>query len=72
MDRQVDAVLRMLGDSPDGITAMDALREVGTFRLAARISDLRGRGYHISSEMVRVGTRRVARYRLEGRTLWSW
>jgi hypothetical protein len=44
MDRQVDAVLRMLGDSPEGITAMDALREVGTFRLAARIADLRGRG----------------------------
>lgn len=56
----------------EGITAMDALREAGSLRLAARIADLRGAGYRIDSEMVTVGYgRRIAKYRLVEPTLWN-
>jgi hypothetical protein len=71
---QTRVILQMLRDSPDGITSMDALRECGCFRLAARIADLRAEGHDISSEMVTVPSgKRVARYRLENQarlTLW--
>jgi hypothetical protein len=62
----------MLEERPDGITALDALRDAGCMRLAARISDLRAAGHDIGSEMVTVGSgKRVARYRLQGpMTLW--
>jgi hypothetical protein len=48
---------------------MEALEEVGTSRLAARIADLKAAGYVIESELVQVNARngrkaRVARYRL--------
>ena len=68
---QSDLILRLLHERPEGITAMDALQEAGSLRLAARISDLRGAGYHIEAEMVTVGYgKRVARYRLVEPTLW--
>jgi hypothetical protein len=69
---QTRVILRMLRDSPNGITSMDALREAGCFRLAARIADLKAAGHDISSEMVTVESgKRVARYRLQERlTLW--
>lgn len=66
--RDVDDVLRLLRQHPEGITALDALREVGTMRLAARIFDLRRAGHAIDDETVTVSTRdgtaRVKRYRL--------
>ena len=39
------------------ITAMDAIREFGCLRLAARISDLRWDGYNIETE-IEVGKNR--------------
>ena len=59
---QNGTILDMLRREP--ITAMDALREAGCFRLAARISDLRAMGYDIESEMVTVNGKRIARYTL--------
>lgn len=64
---QTDGVLRMLKENPDGITALDALRGVGTMRLAARIADLRERGYIITTYTVRRGRSNVALYRLRER-----
>ena len=69
---QTDAILRLLTERPEGITALDALREAGSLRLAARIADLRAAGNDIRSEMVTTESgKRVARYRLERRlVLW--
>lgn len=39
------------------ITAFDAFRDLGIMRLAARISDLRKRGYVIKSETITVKNR---------------
>ena len=48
-----------------GVTALDALDVVGSFRLAARIADLRAEGYDITSTMETTATgKRIARYRL--------
>jgi hypothetical protein len=69
---QTDAILRLLVERPEGITALDALRECGSFRLAARIADLRAAGNDIQSEMVTLDSgKRVARYRLTAPTLWG-
>lgn len=63
-----DRVLALLRERPEGVTPLDALREVGTMRLAARVYDLRHAGHDIADETVRVetrdGTARVKRYRL--------
>lgn len=53
----------------DGITQLEALRDLGCMRLASRISDLRRRGYDITSERVAVKNRYgevsyIKRYRL--------
>ena len=40
------------------ITALDALREYGCFRLASRITDLKDQGYLIASKRVRIKTRK--------------
>lgn len=64
--RQTIAILDMLRTYQGGITALDALREAGCFRLAARIADLRAAGYPIESRMVTVNGKRIARYTLEG------
>lgn len=53
-----------------GITQLEALNELGVMRLASRISDLRKRGYNITSEMMTVKNRfgetcRIKRYRME-------
>ena len=61
---QTDTIYRMLRDRPEGITALDALQEAGSFRLAARIADLRREGYPIESKMVVVNGKRIARYTL--------
>ena len=72
-ESQTDAILRLLTERPEGITALDALREAGSLRLAARIADLRAAGNDISAEMVTTDSgKRVARYRLtRPLTLWG-
>lgn len=66
MDSQTKKVLRRLERGP--LTAMEALRELGVMRLAARIKDLKDSGHNVVAETVVVPTRdgdaRVARYHL--------
>ncbi len=61
---QTDAILELLRARGDrGLTAIEALNEVGSFRLAARIADLHAAGYDISSTMVTLPNgKRIARY----------
>lgn len=47
MKRQTRLILAQLRIHPGGITQMDALRDVGSFRLAARIGELRAAGFDI-------------------------
>jgi hypothetical protein len=49
------------------ISALEALRDLGVYRLASRIADLKKQGHKIESEMVSVATRNggrthIARY----------
>lgn len=44
-------------DTYGAITALEGLRDLGCYRLASRISDLKKQGYSIKSEMVAVATR---------------
>lgn len=46
------------------ITPIDALRDYGCFRLAARIKDLRDMGYDIETDIIEKGGKRFAQYRL--------
>ena len=53
------------------ITQLEALKDLGVFRLASRISELRDKGCDIESEMIVVVNRygekcRVKRYYLKG------
>lgn len=69
MIKQTENILRFMQDYGE-ITPMDALREFGCMRLAARISDLRRDGHQITSRIVhdinRYGQRtHYAAYRLE-------
>lgn len=57
---QNEKLLEMLKIRP--VTPVDALREIGSFRLSARVYDLRNQGYAIASRMVSVGGLRVAEY----------
>lgn len=50
MKRQTRQVLVMLRTFPDGLTGIDALREAGVYRLAARIAELRGIGLDITCD----------------------
>lgn len=66
---QAERVLAYMREHPEGITAMEALNELGCFRLAARIFDLRAEGHQITEEAYSTSTaKRVARYRLTGIT----
>lgn len=52
------------------ITPLEAMRDLGVYRLSARIADLRGLGYPIRTRIVAVPTRygtksNVARYSLQ-------
>lgn len=52
-----------------GITALEAMRDLGIMRLASRITDIKRQGYAITRTMVAVKNRfgettRVARYSL--------
>lgn len=44
------------------ITPMDALRDYGCLRLAARVGELREAGYRIMTDTVKAGDKRYARY----------
>ena len=48
---QADDVLQYMHDF-GSITPLDAMKDLGVMRLAARINDLRNRGIQITSEMV--------------------
>lgn len=59
------AVLELLRANPGGVTQLDALYDVGTFRLGARVYELREAGYDVETEWITTPThKRVARYRL--------
>ena len=62
--KQTEHVLKLLRSRPQGLTAMDALNEVGTMRLAARVKELRDQGHAIESTMEKRNGKRFARYRL--------
>ena len=62
---QTHQVLDMLRRGP--VTPIDAL-QVGCFRLAARINELREMGYEIHTTIERKGEKRYARYTLLKKT----
>jgi len=57
---QNDAILNWLHRRP--ITPAEALREFGCMRLAARISELKAKGYEILPEIVSENGKEFARY----------
>ncbi len=65
MKPQTRSVLALMRLNPDGITALDALRDVDSLRLGARIWELKQAGYAILTESVETHTgKRIAKYRL--------
>lgn len=65
---QTADVIALLRANPRGITALDALRAAGCFRLAARVADLRAEGHDIRTQMVATaGGKHVALYTLHER-----
>ncbi len=60
---QSDSILQVLQRGL-AITPIGALKRFGCLRLAARIQDLRARGYNITTEEVKHKGKRFARYRL--------
>ena len=66
MTPQAQRVLRYLEKNPAGLTPLDGLHRLGTFRLAARIYELRSAGHRVRSRLVPLsGGGRVALYTLE-------
>ncbi len=65
MTTQTEMVLKHL-KSGRTLTALEALRKYSTLRLAARVAELRGRGFAISTHMVERNGKRVGRYVLCG------
>jgi hypothetical protein len=64
---QTERLLRRLESGP--ISPLEALRELGIYRLAARVKDLRAAGHAVETRMVEVRTAdgslaTVAEYRL--------
>ena len=47
------------------ITALDALNMFGCFRLSARIANLKDQGMNITTEMVEINDKRIAKYSLK-------
>ena len=56
MNTQNDRLLEYL-KTHDGITQLVALNELGIFRLASRVNDLRKKGFDISGRMIFVRNR---------------
>jgi hypothetical protein len=63
-DRRSQSARILIALKQGPLTPMDALREFGCFRLAARVLDLRQAGYTIVSEKVEANGKRFAQYRL--------
>ena len=63
MKSQSQEILSMLKRGP--VTPMDALREIGCFRLAARVYDLRHSGHKIHTDMVTVEEKTFAQYSID-------
>lgn len=61
MQSQNKAILNHLQNG-NSITPIDALNLFGSFRLGARIKDLRDAGYKIETEIVKENGKRFARY----------
>lgn len=66
---QVQLILEYM-DEFGSITPLEAIRDIGCYRLSARISDIKKRGYPVRTELVSVQNRRgkqskIARYSLE-------
>ena len=60
---QTDSLLRYLERHPKGISPLTALEWLGTFRLAARVHELRAQGHRIETRFVNLsGGGRVANY----------
>ena len=57
------AVLEMLQSGP--VTPIDALREAGCFRLAARVCELREMGFEIETNIHQADGQRYAVYSLK-------
>ena len=60
---QTETILAHL-QSGGSITPIDALREYGCFRLAARIKDIRDSGHQVHTDIETDGEKRWARYSL--------
>lgn len=60
---QTETILAHL-QTGEGITPLDALRDYGCFRLAARIKDLRDAGHDVQMFREGDGTKTWARYSL--------
>lgn len=57
------AQIRNVLEKGESLTAQDALRRFGCFRLAARIHDLKQDGMSIDKDMIPAGDTHVAEYR---------
>lgn len=65
----VDVLELLRNRGAAGVTSLDALASVGSFRLGARVWELRQAGYDVRSEMVTTPSgKRIARYTLHERT----
>lgn len=66
---QNEMILKYLLVNRGGITSLEALKMFGTFRLAARIKELKMKGHRIEKEIIRVKTKfgfaNVANYKLQ-------
>ena len=63
VNTQCDALLNYLKERGE-ITPLEALADLGIYRLASRILDLRSRGHDIKTTMVGSGRLKYARYSL--------
>lgn len=64
LGKQATAILAALL-AGERISPMDALREFGSWRLAARVRDLKESGWNVLSERVSDGERTYATYRID-------
>jgi len=64
MNSQTKQILEAL-QRGESLTPLDALHRFNSFRLGARIKDLRTQGYPIETEMVMNNGKRFASYKLK-------
>lgn len=66
---QVQLILEYI-DEFGSITPLEAIRDIGCYRLSARIADIKKKGYPVRTELISVQNRRgkqskIARYSLK-------